>query len=135
MSSSCDNSELVPVPGFGFIPACIRNNIETQYQVSSTLSLVNIESNSSHWLITHSLLSTNPNIVMLLLQAYKTFNVKISAYCVTALYIARRKDSNSYIYSNQAYFLTHKLNICLYDAVRRFRRTSLVNCGCAFCCL
>ena len=80
MSSSCDNSELVPVPGFGFIPACIRNNIDTQYQVSSTLSLVNIESNSSHWLITHSLLSTHPNIViMLLLQAYKTSNVKICA--------------------------------------------------------
>lgn len=32
MSASCDHSQIVPVPGFGFIPACIRHNIETQYQ-------------------------------------------------------------------------------------------------------
>ena len=38
--ASCENGQLVPVPGFGFIPECIRNNIETQYQVSLTLWLV-----------------------------------------------------------------------------------------------
>ena len=64
--ASCDNGQLVPVPGFGFIPECIRNNIETQYQVSLPLWLVRTGVTLAHWLIIHSLLSTPPNFVMML---------------------------------------------------------------------
>ena len=66
MSSTCDNSQIVAVPGLGFIPACIQNNIETQFQVSVSPFIGQMREVFWSWLIIHSEPSTLPNIVIML---------------------------------------------------------------------
>ena len=132
MSSSCDNSELVPVPGFGFIPACIRNNIETQYQVSPTLSLVNIK--RVILLTGSSLIPCCLHILTLLSCYFYKLTKHPMSRSVRNSFRARQGEKIQVaIATNLTYSHTDSTlaSMMQWDV----SRNSLVNCGCAFCCL